>query len=306
MAENKVLSVIIPVASKRADIFRALNSLVLIKESIIEIIIIEMSEVKNNYDASEVIDLLRVVSVKHSLPASEARNLGASMALGKYLLFIDDDAELLMENNSEANLIEAIKSYYHVIILNRGHIKGGVFISHWPKKSDKITYSNFSRLAIEWNLIIERALFNKIDGFPSIGTGQHHSAQSGEAFVLVAKLLFSGKRIKLLPDIRIAHPNLDCPNKPLNKNIGYSYGCGYAIGMSMHLFPIIWQVYWLLRGIIAPIADISSKKYDHLDRYGKIILKCKLALVRILGLFDALLNRSPKTLFWLEEMAKRH
>jgi hypothetical protein len=185
-------------------------------------------------------------------------------------------------------------------------VVNGSYISYWPAGVKKLTCQNFPRVIHEWNLIIRRSIFSWIGGFPNIGPGSPHAAQAGEAFVLVAGIVRAGLVVKLCPDIRVAHPSL-YSSKPSSVVLGYSYGAGYATGLGIRSFDPLVKAYWIVRAISAPLFDIyfrpESEHILSLDAVDKRRLRLALGRCRMVGFWDALAGRPPRSLDWLNEQS---
>lgn len=286
-----ILSLIVPFISSDRGIKYLLRSLRSVQSPDIEVIAVNQTKTPLDDPIKSGLNITEHMT-DSIIPASSSRNLGASLAKGKYLFFLDDDAFFFDGAACVKQLLEVLrKEELEMVVAQRGWVRDGVYISHWPKKQKKISCANFSRFIIEWNIVIKKDIFEKAGGFPKIGNGQPHAAQSGEAFVLAAKIFSCRAKIRLLPEIRIAHPQLN-PQKSLAKTLGYMYGNGYAIGISMKYFTVKWKMYWIMRGLTAPIKDVFS---------GKQISLC---FAKITGLKDGVLGKKPKDLAWLNKMVK--
>ncbi|MEH1983297.1 MAG: glycosyltransferase family A protein [Nostoc sp.] len=299
-----LLSLIVPVVKPELFLEKLFISLSNLKHEQIELVLINQS--------GKEIDLLRkILNIKlveyvrnRVIPAAEARNLGASLASGKYLFFLDDDAVVYSPSTSIEQLIINLLNSPDVVIVQRGELNiNNNYVSHWPDNTIKVNYRNFPRIVIEWNLIIKRELFLELGGFCNVGTGCHHAALSGEAFVLFAKIISHTKKIELFPQILVAHPSLFATVKPTKSSLGYAYGNGYAVGTALKYFSYTIKTYWLVRFLVSTLFyDIlrSKKEYTIVNedvnylKYRFAIFKCK-----IFGFIDSIFQKEPRTLNWL-------
>lgn len=273
----------------------------------IELIVVNQSQSsifqllsKLNFPVQEII-------TESVIPAAEARNLGAEHANGQFLFFLDDDAVLVAEPGAVERLLQDFSSDIDAWVTQRGEIIDGKYITHWPPGEVNINQRNFSKFCIEWNIIIRKSAFLKYGGFPHIGAGARHAALSGEVFVLIAKLLGSRTQIRKLNYIRVAHPPLlKKDNNALNL-LGYFFGAGYSVGISLKYFSLFSAFYWLLRSISAAVADLlfrfhlySSSTNPKLKRMGFALMSSRLA-----GLINGICGGEIKERSWLSSLIEK-
>jgi glycosyltransferase involved in cell wall biosynthesis len=306
MQSNKdkiLLSFIVPVVNPDIYLERLFISISELKDKRVEMILINQS----GKEINEMRDILQIQLVEHitsnPIPASNARNLGASIASGEYLFFLDDDAFLYSPINTIEELLLNLENEPDVLIAQRGEVEDNRYISHWSNNTSKITYKNFPRFVIEWNLIIRKSIFTQLNGFDNMGPGSDHAALCGEAFVLISKIIGTGYFIQLYPSIQVAHPGLFKKVMPARNALGYSYATGYAVGRSLKFFDFKAKIYWVVRFFIASIIYdlfrhnheiIMVKESINYFKYKLNISKCK-----IIGFFDSLFNDTPKSANWL-------
>lgn len=175
------------------------------------------------------------------ISAASARNLGASNASAEYILFLDDDAWL--DQYNEHQLRAALYEHTDLISLKRWDVK-----SNFHKRPN---IYNIPYFFIEWNIIVNRLLFKHLGGFPEIGVGSKHLAQSGECFILVANIMNKKNvNVKAITTTIIKHPSLDIGHDN-TKLCGYLFGLGYAVGVTINNMSTLAQFYWFLRILFA-------------------------------------------------------
>ena len=301
-----LLSLIVPVVKPELFLEKLFISLSNLKHKQIEIVLINQSGKKIGI-FRDILNIKLVEYVRNSVvPAAEARNLGASLASGKYLFFLDDDAVVYSPTTSIEQLIINLLNSPDVVIVQRGELDiNNNYVSHWTDNTIKVNYRNFPRIVIEWNLIIKRELFLELGGFDNLGPGSDHAALSGEAFVLFAKIISHTQKIELFPQILIAHPSLFATVKPTKSSLGYAYGNGYAVGTALKYFSYTIKIYWLVRFLVSTLfREVLRGNKEHIIvnedinyiKYRFAIFKCK-----IFGFLDSIFQKEPRTLNWLIE-----
>lgn len=308
---NKLISVIIPTIEPEkylSSLFRTFRD---IKTDMFEIIIINQSgEALSDQIVKDInVDLTDHI-LTHRVPAANARNLGASLAKGEYLFFLDDDAFIYSDKESVLELPQIIVSNIpDVIIFNRGEMVDDKYVSHWPNNFSILTLGNFPRFVIEWNIMIKKDEFMQLGGFPEIGQGSSHAALSGEVFVLMAKIIGANLSVQLCPSVWIEHPGLFEKPKSTEMALGYTYGAGYAVGLSLVSMKLKWKIYWFARVLFASLADIffreDGEQIRVIEEINKKAYRKGLSKCRLTGFFDAIMNRPPKSVSWLHDKSEK-
>jgi glycosyltransferase involved in cell wall biosynthesis len=280
-------------------LFDSLNRISFLEQETVELVLINQSGTsvfKKDYSLSF---SFKEKVLSHTVPAYQARNLGAQISSGKYIFFLDDDAFIYSGYGGLKKLLDTISSIKQptLILAQRGEIIQNRYITHWPK-GNKITRTNFSRFAIEWNMIINKELFFELQGFDSIGPGSSHLAQCGEAFILMAKVFSRQIHIVLIPEIQVAHPSLFKTQKTIDKILGYAYGSGFAIGKSLSYFSIWYKSYWTLRLLLSLVYELARKKTDLIDLSGSKpgYFRYRLLLIgmKLTGFLDGFRQDEPR------------
>ena len=101
------LSIIIPVVNPKKNLKKLFLSLQEFGEHDSEILVINQSMKKLDDDIRKAVKIVIVERLtKNIIPASSARNLGATIATGKYLFFLDDDCLVNMRCSDHKRLFE--------------------------------------------------------------------------------------------------------------------------------------------------------------------------------------------------------
>lgn len=302
MNSKTKLSIIVPTLNQKAMV-PLIESIKAIKRDDIELVVVNQTGAVLSVNIKNELNIPLIDKMVNKMPASDARNFGAELASGSYLFFLDDDAFLYSGLVAIEKLLLLLDKQIDLIVVQRGEIVDDAYVSYWPKKPSKIDYKNFSRIIIEWNVIIRRDVFLQIGGFPSIGAGSQHAALSGEAFVLFAKTMLQKCSTCLFHDVKIAHPSLFNTQKSIASILGYAYGSGYAVGLSFSYFNNKQKIYWILRLLCATCRDLLLTKNKH--NIGKNIVQVKyrisLAKCKLYGFFDCLRKQKPRDASWLKK-----
>ena len=288
---NLAVSFIIPSLSVPNEIYTLIEKIIDIKRS--EVIVVNQNPKRpiSRLTCSNIKEIL----VDKAISASEARNLGASIANGEFLFFLDDDADLLNVPTNLVDYIDKNSDKCDVLVFDRCYKIGNILHSYNPSV-DRWYKSHWSmaKFVTEWNTCLRKSVFLKAGMFPGIGTGSASKAQSGEMFVLFSSIYNITDRISYLPIVKVIHPPY-AGEKPLEKCLGYYYGAGYSVGLSLINFSSMFKAIWILRSFSAAIRDLLipiSSLLKPSDCRANLLYKCRISSARIFGLIDGL--RTPK------------
>jgi len=303
------LSFIVPVVHPELHLVKLIDSLMYscVGLNDVELVIVNQSKSSVCELTNKICFPVREIITESIIPAAEARNLGAEHAKGEFLFFLDDDAVLVAENDEIKRLINNLSSDIDAGVTQRGEFINGQYTTHWPSENVLIHQRNFSKYSIEWNVIVRKNIFQQLGGFPDIGAGSRHAALSGEVFVLMAKLFGSGVNIKKINYIRIAHPALIKKENSALNLLGYFYGSGYSVGVSLKYFSMISSIYWLLRSISASVFDLIFRFRFYSNSTTPKLSKIGFALMysRLVGLVNGINGNEIKEKSWLTFLIKK-
>ncbi len=163
-------SIIIPTYNRANSLLRLVNSIIeLIKDSLnIEIIIVDDGSTDNTSEIVSKIEYehLHYLQIENSGPAF-ARNRGAEIATGDYLIFIDDDCTL---TKNYFEILDKILEKNHFDAFG-GHSKNKIDENKLAEFYEKINSFYFSnqfgknKFLMSNNLICKREIFLKESGF---------------------------------------------------------------------------------------------------------------------------------------------
>jgi hypothetical protein len=267
----------------------------------VEIIIINQT----NNNLEEAVDYPNSVIVNTSYPigASKARNLGGKLATGGYLWFLDSDCDLIELTLGKIHEYISTQPWCDLVLLERSY-SGILYKPNLYKPNFFGTYVSCNtaevdalRYATEWNFLIKREVFRAFNGFPEIGTGSSHPAQSGECYALMCMLLAKNISVEFIERAIVNHPSYT-KHKPLLKTLGYYYGTGYSICrycwhltprsiIHEHLRNVIGCLYLVIRPKHEMLVPTATYKYSSL-----LIAPTRIALLtaRFIGSLHGILS----------------
>lgn len=281
------VSFVIPTLSAPAEIYILIKKIININGA--EIIVVNQNPAhkisKGDFDDVKEVMLDKPVS------ASEARNLGVSVAKGEFIFFLDDDADLMNIDSTIVDYLSKNLNKVDVLVFDRCHKRGDELCSYNPGADHWVpNHWSMSKFVTEWNVCLRRNVFQKAGMFPLIGTGSTSKAQSGEMFVLFASLCNITNKIFYYPAVQVLHPPY-AGKKPLLKCLGYYYGAGYSVGLSLPYFSFPYKFIWVIRAVAAAIRDLflpESLLLKPSDYPAHLFYKFKICAARTVGLFDGI------------------
>lgn len=191
-----------------------------LNDGVFEIIIVDNSSTDNTVSAirqfnNETINKIKIIKNKENYGFSKGNNIGARLAKGKYLLFLNSDTEVknrglagmvtFLDNNKHVGVLggEEAGNFYNLLSLSIMLIGGqrvgiGRFI---PKKLRPVDWVSGAAL------MTRRQLFEKLHGFD----------EKFFMYVEDMELCFRAKKMGFLtffyPDVEILHKKLGSSNR---------------------------------------------------------------------------------------------
>ena len=202
--KNPFLSIIIVTFDRDKQLARCLNSIQIEMSDFIEVVIVDNNLENSEERSNLLLNMSKFFSVKHitnneNLGVIKARNLGASAAKGKYIMFLDDDdalkkdflikAIMALSNDLSVDLMVA-----HVTTVNKNYKFNENWLVGHPEH-DQVIEENFLPI----NTICRKRLFLAVKGFD-------HRFESGfEDWALWVKVLAANPNYKKLDFIGLIY-----------------------------------------------------------------------------------------------------
>lgn len=157
---------------------------------------------------------------------SMAKNFGTAHSKGKYICFIDDDAEFQQDIlNSALNELETGK----VDIISGRCVdrEGNDSVQKFSNEESVLTLSNFEGRFIESTMFFKTELCKKYPYDEKMGVGCFYGAEEG--YDLIFRMLKDGVCIKYNPNIKFYHPQtvVDKSSEGMIRR-AFTYRCGYG------------------------------------------------------------------------------
>ena len=295
MIAKNLVSVVIPTINLNQNLAKLLNQLI---EADFEIILVNQTGA-SIFDSTFRINKIKKfheVIINSIIPAYSARNLGASRALCEYILFLDDDSIFF---NKTYNLINGYISNYlsnDFFIFNRGYVQRGCYMSYnQPIKKFSIKHRISVSYLTEWSFCIRKSIFEKIGGFPPIGIGSEHRAQSGEAFVIFCNFRLESDKIMYFENVKISHPPYDS-KKNVQLCLDYAYGSGYSVGFGLEKYHFLYKLYWYMKSFMASFKFFVTLKNTPrpIEKISQFYFRFNLFCSKNQGLFDSIFLKYPR------------
>jgi len=264
LQESEVmLSIVVATLGRTHEIERLLSSLAAQKTGSFEIIVVD----QNNDDRlGPILDAwsgrLHIIRKRaESRGVCRARNLGASLASGQWLLFPDDDC--WYPNDFIAQFDTLRSSHPSDFYSGRAaDVEGNTIMGNFENAPTFIDRKTVWTTLIEWAVIIRTSAFREVGGFDGeIGPGAGTGWGGYEIQDIALRLLKAGHRGYYIPTLIGHHPE-DHSDRTTAANVAkmraYSMGMGYV--MRKHNYSIKFFLPHLIRPLMGVVVYTLSGK----------------------------------------------
>lgn len=165
---------------------------------------------------------------------SKAKNFGAAHAKGKYICFIDDDAEF-QEGIINIALNELESGKIDIISGRCVDREGYDSVQKFSNEESVLTLDDFEGKFIESTMFFKTELCRKYLYDENMGVGCFYGAEEG--YDLLYRMLKDGICIKYNPNLKFYHPQtvIDKSFEGMIKR-AFTYRCGYGYLCRKHKF----------------------------------------------------------------------
>lgn len=240
------LSIVLPTLGRKEEVDAMLESIhkyVAPVELTFEVIVVDqnfsdlLDDVVNKYRALGFEISQHKVSFRG---LSKAKNYGAKLARGKYVCFIDDDAEFL-----EGTVLRAIsrleEGKYDIVSGRCIDRDGNDSTLRFEHKEHVLSLNAFENRFIESTMFFKNEICQRFQYDENMGVGAFYGAEEG--YDLVYRMLNEGVKILFDPKIMFYHPqNFVTHSQPgiARKTFSYKIGFGYLC-KKHHLRKKYWK-----------------------------------------------------------------
>lgn len=208
--DNKFdLTIVLPTLGRLKEVEAMLGSIY--KFDVDPMLKIEIIVVDQNF--SDLLDELVVRYSQQKYPIlhhkvsfrglSKAKNYGAKHARGKYICFVDDDAEFLEGTiNMAIKLLETNK--YDIVSGRCIDREGNNSVINFENKSSELSLNCFENRFVESTMFFRKEICDRYSYDDNMGIGAFYGAEEG--YDLVYRMLCDNVRIHFEPSICFYHP----------------------------------------------------------------------------------------------------
>ena len=226
------LTIVLPTLGRKGEVEAMLNSIY--NSDINEHYKIEILVIDQNFSSllDDIITKYRsleypIVHYKVSFRGlSKAKNYGVSRANGKYVCFVDDDAEF-QDGTINVAFEELERCKIDVISGRCIDREGNDSVQKFSRNETILSLNDFEGKFVESTMFFKTELCLKYPYDEEMGVGCFYGAEEG--YDLVYRMLNDGVIIKYNPHIKFYHPQT-VMNKSSEKMVrrAFTYRCGYG------------------------------------------------------------------------------
>ena len=195
---------------------------------------------------------------------SKARNYGVDRAKGEYVIFADDDMEMLSGGIERA--IEVLDARPDLIAVSGKMVnrQGKPVVAKWSDSAAELSYKRFYGFFVEACLLFRRVVFDRFRFDERLGVGCYHGAEEGAD--LIYRLLLEKCRLYYDPKICFYHPEKtgDRGSEDVLRRVR-SYARGYAgFCLANRLWSrLAWKIALCIgySFAMAPVRPVESRYY---------------------------------------------
>lgn len=278
MRMELLLSIVIPTLGRIKEVDALLNSLY--KYSIDRRITAEILIIDQNF-SNVLDDVVKKYSgcrfpIHHYKVAfrglSKAKNFGTTYAQGKYICFVDDDAEF-QQNLVNTALNELEKGDIDVISGRCIDRDGYDSVQKFSNEEAILTLKSFEGKFIESTMFFKTEICRRFPYDENMGVGCFYGAEEG--YDLIYRMLGDGVVIKYNPNIKFYHPQtvVDKSSEGMIRR-AFSYRCGYGHLCRKYKFRKKYYVRiakLLVYLIVLPFYKPREFKYYFADFLGSVV-----------------------------------
>lgn len=162
-ANEMLISIVIPTLNRSHAVQKLLNSFVNINGKETEIIIVDDSVESLENELKKNNANINYIYRGQKLGVSSARNIGAKIAKGKYLIFLDDDDDI--SENWFSDFSNMIVKDYDLVFCNMNRINKNTPNGFVVKPTDKKFGAMGNAIVIPGAFMIKKTLFERAGGY---------------------------------------------------------------------------------------------------------------------------------------------
>jgi len=239
MSNNfEVLSIVIPTLGREKEVENLLESIYQnVKSESYEVVVVDQN-------FSKLLDSIiekykKSMHLRHYKVSfrglSKAKNYGIEKSHGDFILFMDDDAEILPDSIEKAVTYLSLNPGVEAISGRMVDRDGKDSVKIFSDVRASLNLKNFEDKFIESSMTFRRSCLINERFDDNLGCGTFHGAEEG--FDLIYRLLRQGATIHYDPSIKFYHPRtISTHSSDSEIRRVFSYRCGFAALCKKHGF----------------------------------------------------------------------